>query len=80
MPLNLQVTLQEFDKWAVDFFRPINPPVRRIGVRYIITMTDYLITWAETKPVTDWIVETTTWFLFENIVTRFGCPKVLMRN
>jgi hypothetical protein len=40
MPLNLQVTLQAFEKWVVDFVGPINPQLRRIGARYIIVATD----------------------------------------
>jgi len=42
MALILQVTLQDFDKWAVDFIGQINPPTKSSRERYIITMTDYL--------------------------------------
>jgi hypothetical protein len=39
MPLAPQLTLQVFDKWAIDFVGPINPPGRRTRARYIMTMT-----------------------------------------
>ena len=80
MSLNPQVTLQAFEKWAIDFVEPINPARKRMGSRYIITVMDYLTRWAEAKLVKDCSADTTAQFIFENIITRFGCPRILMRN
>ena len=80
MPLVPQITLQEFDKWAVDFVGHINPPGKRIGVRYIIIVMDYLTRWAEAMLVKDCIAMIAAKFLFDNIVTKFGCPKILISD
>ena len=42
MPLKPQVTLQAFNKSDIDFVGLINPLGKRIGTRYIITVTNYL--------------------------------------
>ena len=80
MPLNPQVSLQAFDKWAIDFVGAINPPGKRTWSRYIITTIYYLTRWAEAKPVKDYSIATTMQFSFENILRRFGCPRILMRD
>ena len=49
-------------------------------MRYIITGTEYLTRWAEAKAVRNYDVATVVQFLFENIISRFGCPLILMRD
>ena len=40
MPLVPKITLQDFDKWEVDFVVPISPTGKRTGACYIITAID----------------------------------------
>ena len=80
MPLAAQINLQAFDKWVVDFFGPISPLGKRTWMHHIINATDYLTRWYEVTPVKDCTIVTTNKFLFENVVTRFGCPKILLSD
>ena len=80
MPLERQITLHEFEKWVVDFVGPINPLGKRTGARYIITTTNYLTRWDEAVPIKDCTVAFSANFLFNNVVTRFRCMKILKSN
>jgi hypothetical protein len=74
------MTLQAFEKWAIDFMGPINPPGKHIGARYIITATEYLTRWAKARAVKDYCETIVARFIFDDIITRFGCPKTLMSD
>ena len=80
MPLVPQVTLQPFEKWAMDFVGPINPPGKRTSVQYIITATKYMSRWVEAALVVYCTTGTAVKFIFENIVTWFGCTRILMSD
>jgi hypothetical protein len=77
LPLHLVRALQDFEQWVVDFIGPINPPTKHSKARYIIIATNYLTYWGEAKVVWDCSTTTTTQFIFENVITRFGCPQSL---
>jgi len=80
MSLVPQVTLRAFDKWVVDFVGSINPPGKRTGARYIITATEYLTRWVEEAPVKYCTTKMTANLLFENVVTGFGFPRILLSD
>jgi hypothetical protein len=64
----------------IDFVGLINPPAKRSGARYIITATEYLTRWAEAAPVKHCSAYTVVHLLFEQVITRFGCPRILMSD
>lgn len=78
MPLDPQVSLQPFEKWAIDFIRPIQPPGKKTSAHFIIMVTEYLTIWVDAQPVKDFIGATVAKFFFEYVLTRFGFLKVLM--
>ena len=80
MMLVAKVTLQPFENWVMDFVGPINPPRKRTNARYINIETNYLTRCAEAMTVMDCTIVTEAKFIFENIVTRFGCPGILMSD
>ena len=67
-------------KWGIDFVEPIAPTSRNGQKHYILVVSDYVTKWAEaiaTKTDNANIVAT---FLYEHIITCFGCPKKLISD
>ena len=62
------------------FIGPFPIPAKRIGARYIITAVEYVTKWAEAEPVDTCSSEIAANFIYENIITRFGCPITLISN
>lgn len=78
LPLDPQVSLSVFEKWGIDFVGQIQPPWKEnvCVLHYHCNGVSNLM--AEAQPIKDCIEARTTKFLFEYVLTRFGCPKVLM--
>eukprot|EP00253_Pinus_taeda_P008031 PITA_08031 len=68
MPLQPQVVLKPFEKWAVDFFGPFNPPSHQKV--HILVCTDYVTKWVEARAVAKAIEQVLADFLFEE--ARYG--------
>ena len=78
MPLQSQVVIKPFEKWALDFVGPINPMSRR--KKYILVCTDYVMKWVEAKALYSANEQSVVDFLFEEIFTRFGVPHEIFTD
>jgi hypothetical protein len=79
LPLNPSLPLVPFEKWGIDYIRPIHPTSSR-GMQYIIVAIKYLTKWVEAKVVKSVDAKQTVIFLYENIISRFGCLKISIND
>lgn len=69
-----------FEKWGLDFIRTIKPAARRTQARYILVATDYTTKWVEARPLRKVNSASIAKFLYEVMITRFGCPIELISD
>ena len=78
MPLHPVLPHAPFEIWGIDYVGPIKPAAKGSQARYIVVATDYLTKWVEAKVVRKFDAKSTTKFIYENIITRFGCPMEIV--
>jgi hypothetical protein len=77
-PMSLIITVGPFTKWGIDWttFHPASSK----GHCYIIIVVEYFTKWVEAMPKFNNDGETTTLFLFNQIIERFGIPREIVTD
>ena len=80
MPLSMNLATQPFEKWGIDFIGPISPTTINSQARFIIVATDYFTKWVEVKATCKANARSTAKFLYEQVISRYGCPLELISD
>jgi hypothetical protein len=67
-------------KRELDFVGPIKPIRQFTCNKQILIAINYATKWVEAKALKTNIVVVTTKFMYEYIITKFGCPLTLVTN
>jgi len=78
MPLQPQIAIELFEKWALEFVGPISPMSNK--KKYILVCIDYITKWVEAKALYVATKKEVVEFLFEYIFTIFGVPHEIVTN
>jgi hypothetical protein len=77
-PLHPVITVGPFTKWGVDFV-DCNPTSVG-GNQHIIVAIDYFTKWAEAMPTVKSDGKTSNFFVFNQIIARFGIPSEIVTD
>jgi hypothetical protein len=77
LPLIPIVVKGPFQQWGLDFIGEINPSSSGQH-KWILVATYYFTKWIEAIPTRNATHQVVMKFLYENISSRFGCPKRLV--
>ena len=79
LPLHPTLPISPLEKWGIDYIGPIAPMSSKRN-QYIIIAVEYLTKWAKTKAIKAADAKQTAIFVYENIISRFGCPQILVSD
>lgn len=81
MAHNPVLALEPFLKWGMDFVGPFKLAAKKqTENKYILVATDYCTKWVEAIALRDNKATSVAKFLYNNIMTRFGCPVELVSD
>ena len=78
MPLQPQVMIEPFEKWALDFVGAISP--MSCKKKYILVCMDYVTKWVESKALFQTKEKSMVEFTYEEIFTQFGVPREIVTD
>ena len=78
MPLQPQLVVEPFDRWALDFVGPINPPSKQKF--YILVCTNYMMKWVEAVALVKSNDQDVIDFQYGEIFTHFRVPKEVVTD
>lgn len=67
-----------FERWSLDYVGPL--PETFCGYKFIIVATEHFTRWAEARATKFNNAQETADFLYDSIISRFGCPKHLQSD
>lgn len=80
MPLIYVSPRLRIEIWAIDFVGPFLRPGYRTCATCIIIVVEYITKWEEVKPIESCTKEVAAKFIYENMMTRFGCHITLISD
>jgi hypothetical protein len=72
--------IEPFMKWGLDFIGMIKFVSHSHDNKYILVATNYVTNWVEAKVLRINTAIITIQFIYEFILTRFGCPFTLVTH
>jgi hypothetical protein len=77
MPLTLNLQIDIFDVWGIDFMRPFP---NSEGCEYILIVVDYVSKWVETPPYRAADAMHSKKMFHEVIFPRYGVPRIVISD